>query len=53
MEKDKEKPVKLDGIALQYAQQFKYLGSVLSLDGNVEMDVKSLMKSTWCVNGGS
>lgn len=42
---DNEKPVKLDGIELK-SVQFKYFGSVLSCDRDV--DVRSHMKSTWC-----
>lgn len=37
-------PIKQDGIELKTMQQFKYLSN----EGNVDVDVRSCMKSAWC-----
>lgn len=48
IERDNEKPVKLGDIELTSVQQFKYLSSVMSDDGHVDVNIRSLMKSAWC-----
>lgn len=47
IERDNQKPVQLDGTELKSVQQRKYVGLVLNHNENVDLDVRSYMKSAW------